>query len=258
MNPAIIDGFGFGRRQTAQRLVQNAVELRLGRADRQSQIVLVRGNTGNPQVRQTEPCHRVAYRRDMRHHHIQIAVGKRKQPVFHGLLGIEVEIRMIDQQIVMTGLAVYHADPLIPKFTQVSDKATGVADRQRNGHVDIGPGEQEFLLGTRRAGHAGKHVQLTGFQFFLGAGPTVYRHSLEANPQILLQPAEQVGDQPRGPAILFKLERRPVRPQSDGNLRVTGQPFQFTGGQGHVSGLDFGQLPRQPGLANIAMFLMGQ
>ena len=119
---------------------------------------------------------------------------------------------MVDQQIIMTGLAVYHTNPLIPKFTQVSDKTAGVADRQRNGHVDIGPGKQEFLLGTGRTGHAGKHVQLTGFQFFLGTGATVYRHSLESNPQILLQPAEQVGDQPRGPAILFKLERRPVRP----------------------------------------------
>ena len=117
---------------------------------------------------------------------------------------------MIDQQVIMAGLAIDHPYPLVTQLPQIPDKPPGVPNRQGNGHVHIGPGKQEILLGTGCSGHAWQDIHFTGFQLFFRGTAAIHRNIFKADVQVLLQALEQVDHQPGRPAVLLEFEGRPV------------------------------------------------
>ncbi len=117
---------------------------------------------------------------------------------------------MIDQQVIMAGLAVDDSHPFITQLPQIPDKTPGIPDRQGNRHIDVRPGKQEILLGAGCSGHTGQNIDFTGFQLFFRRTAAIHRDILEADVQVLFQTLEQVDHQPGGPAVLLEFEGRPV------------------------------------------------
>ena len=75
MDPAVVDRLGFRCIQATQGLVQNSVQFRPVLVDRETQLVFIGGDAGNPQVGKPQAGHRVTHCRDVRDHYIQIPIG---------------------------------------------------------------------------------------------------------------------------------------------------------------------------------------
>ena len=154
----------------------------------------------------------------MGNHNVQIPIGECQKSFLYGGHGVKVQIRVVDQQVVMGRLPVHHSHPFIAKLPEIADKAPVIPDGKDYGHGQVGPGEQKVVFGTRRPGQSRKYVHLAGPELVFGLHPAPDHRTDEPGVQSLFEAGQQIRNQASGPAILGIFKRRPVR--AKGHLEI--------------------------------------